>query len=187
MDLKIVIRQLLDKGLTREQVITNLKELGVGDAEKLFDEAIATQKPPATQVSPAATPKPQGGLFKEISEEKTQKPVAAAAASPQKRKGELEISVSDLVETQGKSLFKEKEEKKELEEPQVEIVREEKEEEPEEEKEEKIEIPAAGAKASQPETLEEKIDEALALLKALENINQKILDTDRKLLLRSKT
>ena len=183
MDLKIVIRQLLDKGLSREQVISNLQELGVSDAEKLFDEAVAQQKPavaPAPKPQLQETQAPQSrGLFKQM-EEPAEKPY-----SPAGEKDDGQVSISEIMETQGKSLFKPPSERqeKEIEMPQVEIVRQE--EEPEEEK------PAA-AKQWEKETggnltLEEKVDEALALLKALESINEKILDTDRKILLRSKS
>ncbi len=184
MDLKIVIRQLLEKGLSREQVISNLQELGVSNAEKLFDEAVAQQKPatppaPKQQAQETQAPQPRG-LFKQIEEP------AEKAYAPSAEKDDGQVSISEVVETQGKSLFKpqqKQEKREEAEISQVEIIREY--EEPAEEK------PRA-AKPWEKETdanltLDEKVDEALALLKALEAINEKILDTDRKILLRNKS
>ncbi len=188
MDLKIVIRQLLEKGLSREQVISNLKELGVSDAEKLFEEAIAPQQKTTPLAKTQAPEEKQQGLFKQMEREaqpeKTGKSAPAQAKPFSKRKGELEINISDLVENQGKSLFRE-EEVEASEEPRAEIAMEEKAERKEED--ESIEVKPKTEKSGRPpESLEEKIDEALALLKALESINEKILDTDRKLLLRTK-
>ena len=184
MDLKIVIRQLLEKGLSREQVISNLQELGVSDAEKLFDEAVAQQKPampPAPKPQAQETQTPQSrGLFKQMEE-----PVEKVHA-PSAEKDDGQVSMSEVVETEGKSLFKpsqKQEQREEAERPEVEIIRQDE----GQEKEKPRAIKPWEKETDANLTLEEKVDEALALLKALEAINEKILDTDRKILLRSKS
>ncbi len=193
MDLKLVIKQMLDKGLSREEIIGNLKELGVSDAEKLFDEAVPPQpvSKPQAPVQREEVPSLAGrGLFKEIpeeqpparqripevAEEKMGKPLPARVAE---RKGDGEISISDLVEKKGKSIFGEREPEKEREEESLfekPLV--------EEEKEMPVITSSRGGRI--PASAEEKIDEVIALLKALQVINQKILETDRRLLLREK-
>lgn len=192
MDLKIVIKQMLDKGLTREQVVSNLKELGVADADRLFDEATGgskTQAPPKQEPA-AEEPKQQPqtrGLFKDVSASEEEKP--EPDAQPQRKpimKEDGEISLSELMETDGKGLFSRSESKPKAEEKTA----EEHEEEPAEEKEERKTEPAKRVSLSTQlpadASLDDKIDEAIALLKALEAINEKILETDRKVLLRLK-
>ena len=191
MDLKVVIKQMLDSGLSREQVVNNLKELGVSDAEKLFDEATAGSLKPTTLLStPAAREEPSSsegrGLFKKVDYPSKPEPRTKNAKTGE---GETEISISDLMGKGGKSIFparreapkvEEKAEDADLESLQKELV-------------EKVAPAAAESRVSrpvrnyaEPESLEGKVDETLALLKALEAINEKILDTDRRILLRLK-
>ncbi|MFH1056488.1 MAG: hypothetical protein V1717_01675 [Candidatus Micrarchaeota archaeon] len=190
MDLKLVIKQMLDKGLSREEIIGNLKELGVSDAEKLFDEAVPPQpvSKPQAPVQREEVPSLAGrGLFKEIPEEQPparqrvpevaeEKPSPARVAE---RKGDGEISISDLVEKKGKSIFGEREPEKEREEESLF-------EKPLVEEEREMPVITSSRGGRIPASAEEKIDEVIALLKALQVINQKILETDRRLLLREK-
>jgi len=73
MDLKLVIREMVKKGVSESEIIGNLKELGVQDAEKVFADALKDYKPPAPE--PVEAPKP----IKPVSQ-----PVAQQPAAPQK-------------------------------------------------------------------------------------------------------
>lgn len=267
MDLKIVIRQMLEKGLTREQVIENLKELGVSDAEKLFDEAVAgqssaAQKQGARSIQTQAQDKSQTGesdflenksssqpgrqgkgsvgLFKDVQpqsesespaktgREAERRPEKTSEAQPQetrtRQKEEGEISISELMESDGKSIFTKREEKPEAAEkpakknteapagereqqPEHEDPAAEDSEENSEEGSEKDAVQADEERELSPAestslqlqkelfkktltdtdaNIDDKLNNILALLKALESINEKILDTDRRVLLRMK-
>ncbi len=204
MDLKIVIKQMLDKGLTREQVVSNLKELGVADADRLFDEATAGSKAQATPKQEPAPEEPKQqpqarGLFKDVSSSEEEKPGEEKQEPEQAQrkpvmKDDGEISLSELMETDGKGLFSKREKARqpeaESEEKKASAEEREEEEEPQEEKQETKSEPAKRvlltAQLPADASLDDKIDEAIALLKALEAINEKILDTDRKVLLRLK-
>ena len=246
MDLKIVVRELVEKGMTREKIIDNLKELGVSDAEKIYDDSLKEGKttqpsqpsapsvpasPPSTQ-SRQAKEKPgeSEGVLGEVSlselskgknlfasgekreksgENEEEKPsrsktpeelVAEIKTAPSEGK-KAEIKPEELVEDlsekpKAKARSGEEEPKivfptiiEETQEGEKEVVGVK--EEPVEEKktgEEAVEAEAQLDKFAKapPQSIEEKIDETIALLKALRELNKKILETDRKLLLRVK-
>lgn len=194
MDLKVVIKQMLDSGLSREQVIDNLKELGVSDAERLFDEASGVKttvvkekapepKPVAVKEKPVSFPSSGRSLFG--SQPAREKPAVKTYPPSEK-----EVSLSSFDEKQ-QGLFSEEKPVKEKEEKiEFETLNKEEEEPEEDDSLNQLERTLAEKQATfdvgEPASLEEKLDATLALLKALQSINAKILDTDRRILLRLK-
>lgn len=133
-DLKAAIREMLSRGMTPQQVKDNLRELGVENADEMFEAATESLK----GVNLAA---------------KTSKQEAAA---------EKTTSMSEL------SLGGEMQQpviEKEVASKMAEL--------------EKV-------AAEMPGSSEEKLDDAIALLKALQEVNKKILETNREMLLRLK-
>ncbi|MDP2717631.1 MAG: hypothetical protein Q8P02_02725 [Candidatus Micrarchaeota archaeon] len=186
MDLNKIIRDMLAKGMTEEQVKDNLRELGVTDADAVFAKATERMHemsaPPASKDAPPSgkkAPEPmkefsfsqedEHDLFAEKPAEadaEPEKPVSRPLAEPEDEKpGFSFTSVSD-----------------------------------EGEKEVRVGRPALPAvdKAGElmqsvPETslgdldaVERKLDQTLAMLKALKDVNEKILQSQRDVLLRLK-
>ncbi|HIH20349.1 TPA: hypothetical protein HA244_03720 [Candidatus Micrarchaeota archaeon] len=241
MDLKIVVKELIDKGLSKDQIIESLKELGVADAEKIYAEATTAPQsrkaPPvkAPEPAPKAEKPPAGGGMGEVSlseiegkegkslfgGEGQKPPKQNAPKTPEelvqeltdkgeekKRKAEEEglampeveeeagAKPEDLVEDVGDGKAASKKQRQDEEDQPPRIIFPSIEEEPEESSgkgeeaslkfHEDVEKKLAEIEGKPAITVEEKLDETIALLKALRELNKQILDTDRKLLLRAK-
>ena len=152
VDLKKIIREMLAKGFSEEEIKQNLADLGVEDPARVFKEATEQMKPMAIA--------PQKGEEKgeEEAEEEEGKPPAtlfAPAVKPAAGKAEPEEEEKGV-----ETLFGEEK-----------IL-----------KEESVESEAEAAVFSK--GADEKLDDAIALLKSLQDINKKILETNRAVLLR---
>lgn len=166
-ELLSIIRQMLDKGMPADQIATTLEEMGIPDAKNLVygvagpGQSGASSTP--SQSSPASsTPSPRSGssLFG------TSKP---AASSSGRSSGDSDSDSPTASASSGASTFSSSEGWTQA----------------------PHELPPAAdlSKWEQPGktlTLEEKMDEILALLKALQTVNRRILETDRDVLLRLK-
>ena len=116
MEVKSIIRELLDRGMSPEDIKKNLIELGVPNADMLIDDAVERMK--------------------EVSLEK-EKPFEALKLEKEKKAEEISNAVKS-------------------------------------------------SSLNKPESVEGKLDEIIALLTALQDINKKVLETDRQVLLRLK-
>src|SRR3989344_2693674 len=100
MNLKLVVRELIDRGMSREQIVDNLKELGVGDAEGIYEQALSEGKAAKTQAQAPAPRAPfsPSNIFapaqkREVSPMEEFKPSQEDAYKPRQqppqRRGEL--------------------------------------------------------------------------------------------------
>lgn len=178
MDVKTIIREMLKKGMTREQIKASLQELGMENAEELIESA-ANQ---IREAQVAAAPK----------QEKAQAPKKEEAAPSEPK----ELFEEMKPEPSQKEAEPEQEEKKEAEgeKPGFSFTTISGEGEKEETVGEKLGEEQPDVMTGMPKTslsdmdsVERKLDETIALLKALQDINKKILDTERNVLLRLKT
>ncbi|MBI4361068.1 hypothetical protein HY572_04840 [Candidatus Micrarchaeota archaeon] len=172
MDLKKIIREMLKKGMSEEQVKDNLRELGVENPDEVFAEA-------TEQMAEVRTP----GRLPPDSPPVKQSDV-----------GMREVGLSQSEEEGGHDLF-EAEEQPKADKPGFSFTRV----SGEGEQEEHVgrSRPAAESVGdlmqSVPETslsdldaVERKLDQTIALLGALKDVNQKILQAQRDILLRLK-
>lgn len=184
MDVKLIIRDLLAKGMSVEEVRRNLEDLGVENVDDLLAQA-AAQVPLAPQTSQ----KPQA-VFQPAAQA-GQKPQPLFRQPPQPVRPEPEEVVMPQVEEIPKQT------PKPVSTPgiqgiQITNITSEGEKEitvgaaQQEEKPEKLFTPVSKTSLASTDELEEKLDEIISLLKALQEINKKVLDTDREVLLRLK-
>ncbi len=169
MDVKSIIREMLKAGMSESQIKDNLKELGIENADAVFAEAVDQMKPmspsgpaPKPSVSPQPTEEQEVGEEKELFGDSSS-PRASSSEKPG-------FSFTRISETG------EKEESVLSGKPTEDL--------------------AASASAlmksvsktslSDLDSVEQKLDQTIALLKALQDINQKILQSQRDVLLRLK-
>ena len=119
MEVKAIIRELLDRGMSPDDIKKNLQELGVQDADRIINDAMEHMQ--------------------EVSLEK-EKPSELFQAE----KDEKALRLEELAKS------------------------------------------VKATTPTQPQTADAKLDEIIALLKALQDINKKVLETDRQVLLRLK-
>lgn len=166
MDLKKIIREMLKKGMTEEQVKDNLSELGVENPDEVFAEA-------TEQMAEVSTPQ----------------------ALPSEQSKNADVREVALSETEGHDLFgsepkgSEKQgfsftrvsddgEKEEL------VGRSRK--EASAQSAEELMQSVSESSLSDLDSVERKLDQTIALLTALKDVNQKILQAQRDILLRLK-
>ncbi|MFH0835668.1 MAG: hypothetical protein V1834_00725 [Candidatus Micrarchaeota archaeon] len=190
-EIKQVIKNMLDKGMSREEVIDNLRELGFENAEQIFDKNAPVQAKPVLKES---------------------RPVGLFGGSKEESSGEDESEGTDLF---GGVDEEEKEKAPELPQEEEELLPDEEEAPKLDEdagplmtsidvdgSEKQVDIrkrqtvktaadEGAALMTQMPETrlsdtdsVEAKLDETIALLKALQEINKRIVDSERKILLR---
>lgn len=191
-DVKQIIKQMQEQGMTREEIKASLEELGFENADELSKTVLGEEEPAAKPSTPTApTPSmeeeeaPPKELFEAFEKEKPAKPLKPSKPA-------------EAAEERGKPAAKEEKEAREEEllfpsELKITSVSEEGEKE--------VSIQEMLAKALPEETkgggealagrlevgsLKAKLDEAIALLKALQEINKKILEADREVLMRLK-
>lgn len=197
MDVKEIVKKMLEKGMTREQVKNNLVELGFENADELINSTAPPQPQKPKSLETEAQEAPEN-FMEDVFDKKT---------------GNEKTGAGD---EEGKNLFKEEPPSEELfggakppakEEPakENELPEPEEREVPDlkitsiseggEEKEVNIQsmLSEAGVETSdahftkaQENAIKSKLDESIALLKALQDINKKILDTDKEVLMRLK-
>jgi hypothetical protein len=181
-----VIKKMQSEGMTREQIIDSLTELGFPNAEALYEKNVGTAGQRATAApKPPAAPKP-GGLL-EAAEREEEKPLFEQPA-PKKEEAE------EKEEKQEKGEAQETEEAEGP--PELKITQI-----SEEGLEKTVSIEdmlskegatattaagAGGAPLASDSSLRAKLEETNALLKALADVNKKILETDREVLMRLK-
>lgn len=190
MDVRTIIREMLKKGMTEEQIKESLTELGIENAEELVKQATeqikevslsetapkipATQKP-TSLMDETQPPKSLFGTLNEQQEPPASKPAQRPAASLQKQAP----APKEEPEAQGLAFTSVSDEG----EKEVSVGELEKEtglsSEP-------VVTPMAATSLGDVDAVERKLDETIALLKALQDINKKILETERTVLLRLK-
>lgn len=185
MDLKLVIQQMIRQGASEGDIIENLRELGVQDPEKVFAEAI-NRSPPAQQ--------PARGGLKDVDFSKEQDAEAQGLFDlPPERPVAQKKAAAPAEEGKSSSLFGPpvREAREEAEKPDARMTSvgeggAEKELSVADLMEKKAEAAPIMRKvaATSADEVEEKLDETIALLKALQEINKRILETDRQVLLR---
>lgn len=206
-----IIKKMLGQGLTPEQIKESLRELGFENADELVEAAAGGKTEKEASAEPeereeAAEPEETGE--KKPSDEDSIKELLSEG----KEEGEEPPAglMGDVVEKprERKSLFEKKKAAPAKEEEPAEEPEEPEEEKTEtppelkitsvtEEGEKEIDIQQMLSKASElPKgatlspseagSLKQKLDETIALLKALEEVNKKILETDREVLMRLK-
>lgn len=172
MDLKQMIRDMIQSGMSNEEIVENLKELGIENVNDVLDETLRDEA------------------------EKAKKKVAHIV----KKEPGPDDEIGDAEPEEGKPLF---EEPPAMQPHEKEAAKKATEEIPEleitsvsgnQEKQTNIEEMLGKAEMkrmphtalSNVEDVENKLDEAIALLKSVQDINQKILEANRDVLLRLK-
>ena len=179
MDVKSIIREMLKKGMSEEQIKESLVDLGIENADHLVQEAteqfkevsLSESVPRSYEESEKSTmeEKPPVGLFGSLAEEKEEAP------KPMTRPSSLLDSKNEIKPLAITSITDEGEKEVTvggLDAPAT---------------GEKIVTPLSSTSLGDLDSVESKLDETIALLKALQDINKKILDTERSVLLRLKT
>lgn len=158
MDIKSIIREMLNAGMSEQQIKDNLHELGIEDPDSVLAQALDQMKPVSPQAPAAKAPavRPQsepeeekelfgpddspkpGFSFTRVSEGGEKEELVASG------RPELAASANELMQSVSKTSL------------------------------------------SDLDSVEQKLDQTIALLKALQDINQKILQSQRDVLLRLK-
>jgi len=168
MDVKSIIREMLKSGMTEQQIKDNLKELGIEDADAVFAEAVDQMKPmspsgPAPKAAPSAAPQiePEAGEEKELfgptPSRGTESEKPGFSFTRVSESGEREESVTGGAKSEGLA----------------DSARD-------------LMTAVSKTSLSDLDSVEQKLDQTIALLKALQDINQKILQSQRDVLLRLK-
>ncbi len=172
MDLKSIIREMLKTGMSEAQIKDNLKELGIEDPDAVFAEAVdrmkpvstsgPAPKPTATEPKPSAAPSESSedaGEEKELFGNSEKSGFSFTRVTDQ---GEKVETVQDAQKTGQNGT--------DMAESAVSLMR-----------------PISKTSLSGDlDTVEQKLDQTIALLKALQDINQKILQSQRDVLMRLK-
>lgn len=181
MDVKVIVKQMRDSGMSNDEIIANLNDLGVANPQQYLNDTPAQEPITSTTTSTPDAPSFEtiGGGRKPITKTNTQQEENPAnlfenpAAKPKpaqtnqdeptpnfqftKIDGDEEKTV-DLEKMLGK-----------------------------EDPSEGAQVMRTVAKSNiNSDEIESKLDETVALLKSLQEINKKILDTNRDILMRLK-
>ncbi len=166
-DLRTVIREMLAKGMSEQQIKDNLAELGVENADEMY--AAATEQLKSVSVGNAPRPPAPAKPASDMSEMSLQ-PLGDSpsqptppAPRPQAAKPAVQPSSDELF--QMPSLVEPGDAQKTA--PVAEAMQ--------------------TLAPSLPGSSDDKLDEAIALLKALNDLNKKILEANRDILLRLKS
>lgn len=169
MDVKSIIREMLKSGMSEQQIKDNLKELGIEDADAVFAEAVDQMRPmspsgPASKppLAPQPTEEPETGEEKELFGDRP----STRQPAPEKPS----FSFTRVSETG------EKEENVLSGKPSEDLAA----------SASALMKSVAKTSLSDLDSVEQKLDQTIALLKALQDINQKILQSQRDVLLRLK-
>ncbi len=163
MDIKSIIREMLNTGMSEQQIKDNLKELGIEDPDAVFADAVDQMKPMspgAPAPKPVVRPEPEPGEEKELFGDDSRRSEPEGQAKPGfsftrvSDRGENEERVSDAPALAAHA--------------------------------EELMRSVSKTSLSDLDTVEQKLDQTIALLKALQDINQKILQSQRDVLLRLK-
>ena len=214
MDVKLIIKEMLQNGQSKEDILANLQELGIQNPEQLLQEAIRSAE--AANPATAQTVSQEGGetslaeIRRKLNAQKDDAPMGNAKTD----NAQKEKPGEDAAPSEGKLLFDDEMPIREIFEkhetgkgtnpavenaveeiPQLELTHVTESGEKIENIEEMLgkgnvteEIMKSIPKASfsDIEDVERKLDDLIALVKALQEINKKILETNRDILLHLK-
>ncbi len=164
MDIKSIIREMVNSGMSAQQIKANLKELGIENPDPVFADAV-DQMTPTSPGTPA--PKTIDRLQPEKEGEKElfgSEPFGGNEPTEPSKPGFSFTRVSEAGENEERVS-----DRKELAASATELMRS-----------------VSKTSLSDLDTVEQKLDQTIALLKALQDINQKILQSQRDVLLRLK-
>ena len=150
-DLKAAIREMLKNGMSPQQVKDNLKELGVENADEMFEAATESLK--GMNLAAQSAKKTSNELTASTSKTQSSPKADSSGMSEMPLGGNNNEPAQPIIEKEVASKMAELE---------------------------KV------ASQPMPGSAEEKLDDAIALLKALAEVNKKILETNREMLLRLK-
>lgn len=168
MDIKSIIREMLNAGMSEQQIKDNLRELGIEDADTVFAEAIEQIKPltpkgpTSAKAQQAATAKPEPA--QETGEEKPLFGGDSEKAGFSFTRVSNEGEKDEVVQGRGRAIGGD-----DLTETAASLM-----------------TPMSKTSLGDLDQVEQKLDQTIALLKALQDINQKILQSQRDVLLRLK-
>ena len=153
MELKAIIREMLKKGMTEQQIKDSLTEIGIPNPDEVYSEATSQIKEvelgaPEKPAHEEKTGEDEGESLFEDKKEPEMKPEELKITSIS-GDGEKEVKIGDML-SDGKPAIMKK-------------------------------MPETSS-----DDIERKLDETISLLKALQDINKKILETERDVLLRLK-
>lgn len=168
MDIKSIIREMLNSGMNEQQIKDNLKELGIEDADSVFADAVDQMKP----LSPSAPDVPKPAVVQEQQKEQAQEKELFSTSpikSSEPQGGQTPGFSFTRVSGEGEKEELVDSERQELAASANELMK-----------------TVANTSVSDLDSVEQKLDQTIALLKALQDINQKILQSQRDVLLRLK-
>ncbi|MBI2445621.1 hypothetical protein HYV43_04500 [Candidatus Micrarchaeota archaeon] len=168
MDVKSIIREMLNSGMSEQQIKDNLRELGIEDADAVFADAVDRMKP----VSPSSpAPQPTTPSVEESGEEKelfASEPARSSSSESESSKPGFSFTrVSESGEKEENVVAGRQSE--DLAASATELMK-----------------TVSKTSLGDLDSVEQKLDQTIALLKALQDINQKILQSQRDVLLRLK-
>ncbi|MFH1442883.1 MAG: hypothetical protein ABIG96_02515 [Candidatus Micrarchaeota archaeon] len=179
MDAKAIVREMMKNGQSKQDIIANLQELGISDAEKYYEDALAEEGKGV--ISPGLGDEKGSSIFgqddpereaKDILENET-KPLFGEA-KPQKAPASAKEAVEDVPELEITSIGDEGETVENVggmkREARPEVMRQ---------------MPKTSLQST--DELERKLDEMISLLKAVYDIDKRILEANRDMLLRIKS
>ncbi len=164
MEIKAIVREMLDAGMPESEILANLSELGVADAQKVLNEAkAASPKPPA-----APAPAERAGRDEALSKPFSTGGSLFSGKAEDERDGLFGSAAPGLKDSAAGGLFSAESKKNEEPDPYG------------------TSRASTGMQSDRELLLEteKKVDELVALTKSLLDLNRKILDSNRDLLLR---
>jgi hypothetical protein len=176
MDIRLIVREMAKKGLGEEEIKRNLVELGVGDPDKVYAEAMGAkpvEKPVQAARVEVSGVKDLFGEDEKEKEEEEEKPLfEETGRRAEKGGGKEEKEKRDIPELEITSVSSEGEEK---------VLDIEKMMFPGEKESREELVSRLGGKGT-----DRKLAEINASLKALEELMKRVLETNREILLRLK-
>lgn len=223
MDIRAIVKEMIKNGMTDEEILQSLRDLGVENVEDALAQALAADEKEDSRAKPQARAQQMPASEKgaepgEVAAESDEalgeplfgetKPARRASAAKEEDSEEAageegEPDDEEAASGAGQSLFSEVEKPTpaqkqlareaiaEAEIPKLEITKMDAEGEKKTSLEEMLgkplmdKMPAVSLQDLTP--LEKKLDDAIALLKSVQEINQKILEANRDVLLKLKT
>lgn len=175
MQVKEIIKQMLKDGMTEEEVKQNLRELGIPNIDELYEQSVNDLK----EVRITGIKKPSPPAQEKDEERKELEGLGGGLFGKEKPEGEKEKMTEEATEAEGDI--------KPLEITSISDLGEEKSLSMQE-MIDKPELVTSISKTSvhDIDAVERKLDDTIALLKALQDINKKILETNREVLTRIK-
>lgn len=179
MDVKVIVKQMRDSGMSNDEIIANLNDLGVANPQQYLNDA-PTQEPttPTTTSTPDAPSfETIGGGRKPITKTQQEETPANLFESPAAKTKPTQTNQDEPSPNfQFTKIDGDEEKTVDLEKMLG-----------KEDASEGAQVMRTVAKSNiNSDEIESKLDETVALLKSLQEINKKILDTNRDILMRLK-